>query len=64
VILNKSGFPDGVYAYPNAPRSFGDVASSAISDDVAFSAASFAILMVSISRISVSAKTHPDKQLS
>ena len=48
VLLNQTGYPDGLRSFPNAQRSFGDIAFSTIYDDVTFSAASFAILMVYI----------------
>ena len=34
IMLNKTGYPDGLDSYPNVARSFGDIASSTILGDV------------------------------
>ena len=48
VLLNRTDYPAGLESFPNVPRSFGDISFSTIADDVNFSAASFAILMIYI----------------
>lgn len=44
VLLNSSWYPQGLRSYPNVQRSFGDISSSQISEDVVYAGASFMIL--------------------
>jgi len=44
VLLNTSWYPEGLQSYPNVQRSFGDIASSQIAEDVLYSGASFLCL--------------------
>jgi hypothetical protein len=48
VMLNTSGYPDGLESFPNVHRSFGDVAFSTILGDISFLAIGFAIVLIYI----------------
>ena len=48
VMLNTSGYPEGLESYPNVQRSFGDVAFSTIFGDISFLAIGFAIVLIYI----------------
>ena len=48
VMLNTSGYPEGLESYPNVHRSFGDVAFSTIFGDIPFLAIGFAIVLIYI----------------